>query len=1258
MNLSARFAAAPISNRYEISERPIGMGARSYVYRAFDLNKNMIVALKTLRFEEDCVYLKREFRSLQEIYHPNLAQLYDLQVDDENYFFTMELIEGTDFVSFVRRSQDRQVGPTLDFTSVRIALGHLINGLTALHAARTIHRDIKPTNVLVEPTGRAVLVDFGLAADLSTRQPGNADDKQRIGGIPYYDEQSNAGTLYYMAPERLELMGGSATEASDWYSVGAMLYEALVGVVPFRVEWRGNPVQQCAALREAQKQPPKPPHKADQRIPRDLSELSLALLRRDPRTRPTGAEMLKLASPAVRTDSASHYAIFLDRGREFFVGRAKEEEQLRRAFTNSIQKNVTVLVEGVSGAGKTTLIEHFASSAYDSEGALVLRSRCHPHEMIKYNALDGLIDNLSRFLCLRPSYLASVIPEHLSALFKVFPVLARVPFQKPTKLPELAMDPHVVMRDAMKGLRELLIEVTKEQPLIVWIDDAQWCDSASVSLLREAFMHPQAPGSLLIISFRSEDRDSKIISLLSDSSGMPSPFEHCTLSPMQEEEIRSLIAKVGGVTYNNDDAIMRQIRDDTGGLPLFIKEWAYRFRALKDINATAKINVSSLLKERILSLPESLRSLLEIVAVSSRPLEEGVLMEVAGGTGAKAAGLYRLSREHILRKTMVDGQWSLESYHDRIRQIVLSLLNADALRRIHRGIAEALKTRLDTDPEILVEHYLGAENQVAAAQHAIVGGHRAAERLSFDRAAELFGLAVRLRGDRVEDWNLLEEQAQALANAARTKEAAETYEKAAENAGLMQCKPKKQALTLKAAEQFLTGGVLPQGLLFLGKVFGDLKLRFPPRWPRITSIGNRLRFLWRILLRNQLGALSNFGLNRQSETPPEVLLRLDTLWVASRSMVMLDYVVGEAMTSWYLTEAVRQRDRSCLLRALGLEASIYAAIGWPLCRRGSATFLLQARKLLRDSQDPYDHAYLKLCRASIAWLVGKWRTCADLAENTVSQLSECTGVNWDLAITRGFGLSAQVFLGELRTLAQKMPELLADADRRGDHYMGTVFRSGYLVFLPLADDRPDDALKDAEETIRNVPPDRFTAFHFHHFNAATNASLYAGNVWEAWSLIEQRWPLMKKSGLLRLGCIGSLLREIRARAALAAARQKPTKNFANWTTSRLLALALKEADKIAVQSLPHANPMAAGIRAGAAAIEGYDFRKEAALREAVSGFKTAKMSLHHAAGSLCLGNLLGGDEGRQLVATSKRFFTSQGVRNPEAMTALLFPGAT
>src|SRR6478736_826237 len=241
--------------RFELRRR-LGAGAFGVVYEALDRERNSLVALKTLRRtgEEALYRLKQEFRSLADIAHPNLVSLYELFSDGEQWFFTMELVEGRSFHEAVCAgdgkspiSSDVTVGnddsaagntqtlegvpdlsPELpvpairrrrltshfDLALLRSALAQTVAGIEFLHAAGKLHRDIKSSNVLVTPSQRVVLLDFGLVTELDV-----SDEEDRSLAL--------AGTPAYMSPEQGS--GRPLSEASDWYSVGVMLYEALTG---------------------------------------------------------------------------------------------------------------------------------------------------------------------------------------------------------------------------------------------------------------------------------------------------------------------------------------------------------------------------------------------------------------------------------------------------------------------------------------------------------------------------------------------------------------------------------------------------------------------------------------------------------------------------------------------------------------------------------------------------------------------------------------------------------------------------------------------------------------------------------------------------------------------------------------------------------------------------------------------------------------------------------------------------------------------
>ena len=205
----------PGTSRFRVIRR-LGAGGMGVVYEVHDGTRDEVVALKTLlqTGAADFYRLKREFRSLSDVAHPNLVCLYELFVEDDRCFFTMELVNGVSFIDYVRganrapRSDDRLVD----------ALRQLIDGVSALHRGGKLHRDVKPSNVLVTPAGRVVILDFGLLTELLP---------QNAAGAGYV----MAGTPAYMAPE--EGTGATPSEASDWYGVGVTLYRALTGVLPF-----------------------------------------------------------------------------------------------------------------------------------------------------------------------------------------------------------------------------------------------------------------------------------------------------------------------------------------------------------------------------------------------------------------------------------------------------------------------------------------------------------------------------------------------------------------------------------------------------------------------------------------------------------------------------------------------------------------------------------------------------------------------------------------------------------------------------------------------------------------------------------------------------------------------------------------------------------------------------------------------------------------------------------------------------------------
>src|SRR5690349_20844751 len=207
------------TSRFRV-EAQLGSGAFGVVYRVFDNERRQSVALKILSNDAaDSLYrFKREFRALAGVRHPNLVSFYELISDGERWYLLMELVEGVEFLEYVRSGVAPDSPLPFDPERLAAATRQLAEGIAALHAESILHRDIKPSNVMVTAEGQVKILDFGLATDLAPQ------------GVAA--SLSSLGTPTYVSPEQV-LAATATTPASDWYSVGVMLFEALTGRPPF-----------------------------------------------------------------------------------------------------------------------------------------------------------------------------------------------------------------------------------------------------------------------------------------------------------------------------------------------------------------------------------------------------------------------------------------------------------------------------------------------------------------------------------------------------------------------------------------------------------------------------------------------------------------------------------------------------------------------------------------------------------------------------------------------------------------------------------------------------------------------------------------------------------------------------------------------------------------------------------------------------------------------------------------------------------------
>jgi len=252
-----------LAGRYRLDE-PIASGGAGSVWRAEDTVLERMVAVKLLRPEIARDQLARakflaEARSASRLSHPSIVQVYDYGDDDSKAdvpFLVMELVDGLSLAGVLA------AGPLGADRTVQV-IAQVAAGLQAAHAAGVVHRDIKPANLLTSPDGHVKITDFGIAGVASSASA-------TITGTV-------VGTPAYLAPERAA--GGSATPASDLYSLGVVAYECLTGARPF-----SGPAAEVSAAHLWRPFPPLPAS-----VPADIVLLVGALTARDPALRPRSA---------------------------------------------------------------------------------------------------------------------------------------------------------------------------------------------------------------------------------------------------------------------------------------------------------------------------------------------------------------------------------------------------------------------------------------------------------------------------------------------------------------------------------------------------------------------------------------------------------------------------------------------------------------------------------------------------------------------------------------------------------------------------------------------------------------------------------------------------------------------------------------------------------------------------------------------------------------------------------------------------------
>ena len=1028
--LLARVLGAPPAScmlgRFEVL-RCIGRGGMGKVFEARDADTGARLALKTLHDTRDDALeqMKREFRALTTLTHPNLAAMYELHCVQGLPFFTMELVDGRSL------SQHLHAGQPVDEPSIHSWLRQLVEVLSAVHARATVHGDIKPSNLLLRADGRLVLVDFGVARALGELRLGPA-----------------SGTAKYMAPERRR--GARAEASSDWYAVGAVLSELL----------RHAPPQARARF----------------------TALAQGLLAPEPRDR-YGAHTIRRAL-GVAAAVGTWFPVGSPEP-DPFVGRDAELAALHRAFeATRFEPSRCVVVTGEPGLGKTTLVERFLSSP-ELAHALVLRGRCYQHELLPYKGFDGIAETLGT---VSREHALKVSPE----LRQVLPALRRTSESGSSATSAFGdgeRDPRAVQRKAFAELAALLSAIAQRQRVVLFLDDLQWLDADGAALLEQLLTGPMPPALLWVLTERCGETGPARAAL--SAASRCGALVTLSLAPLSASACTQLASELSATPLDPAASILQE----SGGSPLLLRALV---RSARVEGRTAR-TYAELVIATLDDLGLEARRLLAWVVLAGRPVSQELLRLAAGAPEAAWKPLRALHNAGLVRTLTRAGQRSIAAHHDRVAEVVTSMLNDATRRALHLAWAEAAERLALDDPEFLADQYFRGGARAQAAHHFERAGDRARAAVALQRACELYARTLEcLSPER--PLHQLRKLADAYAAVGDLARAAPLYVEAAMLAqrGSPAHATAPAQLQLKAAEMYLLSGADDTGMKLLRPALREVGIWLPE-----SSLGALA-----------LGALAmirmELALRLRTPAAPRADPRAEIAFRLGYCVAQLHPRHGAALLLWSAARAMRRGSNAQRGTALVHSAYVHALLG--LGSRSSQTARVhEALALTQDDRRARafvlcGDAVLSFARAECRQTLQKCAAASDFIHR------ERVEERWLLIQLQTIAACVRVMSGDLLELDALAAPLEAEARELGNRAVIVQVQSA-RAWAALAAGDPSRMQAYAREARATWKAARLSTLYGLAIWGECHRMLYEGDPAGARQLLREEAPAFARSSL-------------------------------------------------------------------------------------------------------------------------------------------------
>ncbi|MEO1615999.1 MAG: serine/threonine-protein kinase [Planctomycetota bacterium] len=695
----------------------LGRGSSGFVYAAKDLVANRRIALKVLcrvATQELCRN-KLGFRRMSQVRHPCLLWAQGIDFIEDWNVLLMEEIEGETLYNAVQRM--KKLPESEAFERLLVLLHDYATGLAVMHLSELVHRDLKPTNLMVRKDGRGVIVDYGLVA--------RCDAERDPRGIRSYI----AGTPKYFSPEAL--WEQSYTPAGDVYSLGLVMLDCLNEIVggnkwlrdgKFK-DWVREEDEQTIATVFSE---------INEKIPPRLRMMIAGMLAKERTERPSSLEVASMTSSddqPIRLTTAHH-----------LVGRESERAACDEWIDSIYRETAGRLhLYGDSGAGKTRLLDEVERELRLKGWGHVFRVDCRSREKGRLQVMDQIADQVAQCYMRHGLRALHLHPVSASILLQAFPQLADAIAEPQTfedeevSLPAYCPPPE--RQDVHAAWVSLTIALRSEGPLFILIDNAQWADPESETLLAE--LQQDVRGLLGIVTCSRQ-------ALAEPIDGDVRQLEIGPLSPVESLSFLHETAKRWGANLNV--AGLGDLVRLSRGNPFRLTEFAEEFRPegiLHRVDATDNSSVSNvgdigrLLRARFDRLSEEAKMILAFIVAANAPTSIADLTALSK-LGVRTDGaVFELSCQRLVLDDATGGD-CIKVVADEVTGGLIANLPHQALVDCHLAWGNLLAEdpRAASMASRIAGHFYAAGAQGAALPHAILAAERADRTLAKREAGE------------------------------------------------------------------------------------------------------------------------------------------------------------------------------------------------------------------------------------------------------------------------------------------------------------------------------------------------------------------------------------------------------------------------------------------------------------------------------------------------------------------------------------------